>query len=293
MAPATSTTWSFLGPSGTFTEAALQVLADTTAADVVHAPRATVAEALDDVRAGLSAGAVVPIENSVEGGVNATLDELRRGHGLRIVAEAHVPVRFALLARPGTTLAEVRRVATHPHAAAQCRARLAEELPRAVVLNETSTAGAAQRLLDPDCEHDAAVAAPLAAQTYGLDVLLPDIADRPGAVTRFVLVVAADGAPEPAPTGRDRTSVVAYLQDNRAGALLELLTQFASRGIDLNRIESRPTGAALGSYCFTLDAVGHVSDPAVAAALDGLRAVARDVLFLGSYPAVAAPDEES
>lgn len=292
--------WSFLGPAGTFSEVALEALAAVRAATPVAVARPTVAAALDDVRTGTSVGAVVPIENSVEGGVNITLDELRRGTGLRIAAEVHMPVRFALLATPGRTLDAVRRIATHPHAAAQCRTTLAREVPHALVVTETSTARAAQRLLDADSPHDAAVAAPTAARTYGLQVLLPDVADHPGAVTRFVLVVGAgadSSAGLPEPTGKDRTSVVAYLRENRSGALLELLTQFASRGVDLSRIESRPTGDALGSYCFSLDAVGHVRDPQVAAALADLGAVAREVRFLGSYPTLAAgvadPDDSS
>lgn len=280
----------YLGPAGTFTEAALDgVLTDraSTAGQVERVPMATVGRCFEAVRSGEVAAAVVPIENSLEGGVNATLDALSGSEPpLVIVAEQLVAVTFVLAARPGTTLADVARVASHPHAEAQCRAWLADHLPSVVVEPAMSTASAAAGLAvggdglgEPP--YDAAICAPAAVERYGLHVLATDIGDRP-ATTRFV-VVSLPGA-VPAATGSDRTTLVAYLRENHSGALLELLEQFAARGVDLTRIESRPTGAGFGEYCFSIDLAGHVREPRVAEALKGLRRLSPHTRFLGSYP---------
>ncbi|HLS41606.1 MAG TPA: prephenate dehydratase [Ornithinicoccus sp.] len=267
----------YLGPAGTFTEEALRALHGE---DVAAWPAPTVPAALDGVREGRLDAAVVPLENSVEGSVPATLDELVHGEPLQIRREAHVRVGFALLAREELPLDRVRTVATHPHAAAQTRRWLQEHLPQAQVVAEASTARAAE--LVAEGRHDAAVAAPRAAAHYGLVSLADGIADRPGAVTRFVEV--ARPGPPPPPTGADTTSLVVFIRRNRPGALLEVLEQFAVRGIDLSRLESRPTGEALGRYCFTVDAVGHVAEPRMGEALAGLWRTSAGVRFLGSYP---------
>jgi prephenate dehydratase len=217
----------------------------------------------------------------VEGSVPVTLDELATGEPLMITREMTVPVAFSLLVRPGVSADEVRRVATHPHAAAQTRRWLALHLPDAEVVHTTSTAFAAFMLTQPDAEWDAAVSAPVAADHYRLATLATGIGDNPGALTRFVLV--SRPGPPPPPTGRDKTSVVAFMRDDHPGALMEILDQLAMRGVNLTRIESRPTGAALGNYCFSVDAEGHVADARVGEALMGLRRVCADVRFLGSY----------
>ncbi len=268
----------YLGPAGTFTEAALRQLDPAAAETAWAAP--SVQAALEAVRQGTLAAALVPFENSVEGSVSATLDELIRGERLVITGEVHVQVQFALLARAGTTMATVRRVATHPVAQAQTREWLATRLPEAEVIPESSTARAA--VLVAAEVYDAAIAAPLAAERHGLQVLADGIADRRGAVTRFVRL--ARPGTVPAQTGVDVTTVVAYLRHNHAGALLDLLSQFAMRGVDLVRLESRPTGEALGQYCFVIEALGHLHEPRVAEALSGLRRICADVRFLGSYP---------
>jgi prephenate dehydratase len=271
--------YAYLGPEGTFTEQALRTLPAAAKADLI--PCATVTVALDAVRGGEADGAVVPIENSVEGSVPVTLDELATGEPLMITREMTVPVAFSLLARKGVTAEEVRRVATHPHAAAQTRRWLALHLPQAEVVHTTSTAFAAFMLTQPDAEWDAAVSAPVAADHYRLATLATGIGDNPGALTRFVLV--SRPGPPPPPTGRDKTSVVAFMREDHPGALMEILDQLAMRGVNLTRIESRPTGAALGNYCFSVDAEGHVADARVGEALMGLRRVCADVRFLGSY----------
>ena len=244
-------------------------------------PLPSVAQALDAVRTGLVHRAVVPIENSVEGGVSATLDELIAGDPLVIVGEIVIPVTFGLYTRPGTSLADVRHVLTHGHALAQVREWLARELPDALVTAAGSTAGAAQEVADPSSRHDAAICARVAGELYGLDEVAYGIEDNPGAVTRFVIV----GLPGPVParTGTDKTTLVAYMHMDRSGALLEILEQFAVRGVNLTRIESRPTKTFLGSYCFAIDAEGHLHDRRVSEALLGLHRICRDVIFLGSY----------
>jgi prephenate dehydratase len=272
--------YAYLGPEGTFTELALRSI--PAAAKATLQPQPSVALALAAVRGGDADGAMVPIENSVEGAVAATLDELATGEALMVTREVLLPVRFALLARPGTGLHEVRRVATHPHAEAQCRRWLAVALPEAAVVPTLSTAAAAAAVASNESGYDAAIAHPLAGERYRLTTLADDIEDNPEAVTRFVLV-SRPGSP-PLPTGHDKTSVVAFIGDDHPGALLEVLTEFSVRRVNLTRIESRPTGGRLGRYCFSIDCEGHIDDEAVAEALMGLHRVCADVRFLGSYP---------
>ena len=240
--------------------------------------------ALDAVRAGDADGAVVPIENSVEGSVPVTLDELASGDLLMITREMTVPVAFSLLARPGTKREDIRQVATHPHAAAQTRRWTSLHLPHAEVVHASSTAAAAASVADSGAPWDAAIAAPLAAKHYRLSVMADGIGDNPDAETRFVLV-SRPGLPVAA-TGADKTSLVAFISDDHPGALLEILEEFTLRGVNLSRIESRPTGVGLGRYCFSIDCEGHIEDARVGEALTALRRMCADVRFLGSYPRV-------
>jgi prephenate dehydratase len=272
--------YAYFGPEGTFTEAALLTLA--TAADAAREPFPTVAMALDAVRQGPADAAMVPLENSVEGPVTTTVDDLADGDALVITAEVLLPVEFALLVRPGTALEDVKRICTHPHAYAQCRRWLAGTLPTAHVSTDTSTAGAAMSVSDPTSGYDAAIAAPIAGERYGLVAAADGIADRAGALTRFVLVERPSRPG--APTGSDRTSLMAYLAEDHPGALLEFLTEFAVRGVNLTLIQSRPTGDGFGRYRFWIDCEGHVEDARVGEALMGLRRICSDVRFLGSYP---------
>ncbi|TDE07905.1 prephenate dehydratase [Jiangella asiatica] len=277
--------YAYLGPEATFTEAA--ALRFPTLAGATLEPFPTVHAAINAVRAGDMAGAVVPVENSVEGSVNATLDELIRGEPLTITAEVLLPVTFTLLARPGTDLADVRRIVTHPVAEAQCRAWVSAKLPEATISLGPSTAAAAAAVATttpgPDgAPYDAAIAAPLARERYGLTALASDIGEDSDALTRFVLVTQP-GRPG-RPTGSDKTTLVAFIRDDHPGALLEILEQFATRGVNLTRIESRPTGNGMGRYCFAIDVEGHVADARVGEAMMGLKRVCGTVRFLGSYP---------
>lgn len=272
------TTLAFLGPEGTFAHAALRELAVARGATLL--PTANVTLAIDAVRDGSADGALVPLENSVEGAVPATLDELANGAPLIIAEETYLHVAFELMARPGTDLAAIGTIATHPHAEAQVRRWLLRNLPRAQVALVASTAGAAQAVAAGD--YDAAVGAAVAGELYGLNVLAHDIADNPGAVTRFVLLTRP--SPPLPPTGNDRTTLVAYLREDHSGALLEILTEFAARAVNLTRIESRPTKAGIGQYCFSIDCEGHLADERVGDAIAALHRICGDVRFLGSYP---------
>jgi prephenate dehydratase len=272
------TRFAYLGPEGTFAEAALRTL--PAAAHGTLLPQPSVHAAIEAVRSGDADAAVVPLENSVEGSVASTLDELAGGEPLVITREVLLPVAFALLARPGTDAAAVKTVATHPHAEAQTRRWLRERLPAAEVIFTGSTAGAAVAVARG--EFDAAVAAPIAGTRNRLIALAEDIADVPGAVTRFVLL--SRPGPPPERTGADKTSLVAFIRHDHTGALLEVLTEFAVRGVNLTRIESRPTGERLGRYCFYFDCEGHLADARVGDALAALRRICADVRYLGSYP---------
>ncbi|MBA8793852.1 prephenate dehydratase [Friedmanniella endophytica] len=270
----------YFGPEGTFTHQALLTLPAAKTGEAI--PFATVGACLDAVRAGEVTAGLVPIENSVEGGVSATLDNLTYGDPLLITREVLLPVQFCLFARRGTRLADVRRVLTHPHAAAQTRSWLSAHLPQAEITEAGSTAGAAAEVADPGSSYDAAVCARIAGELYRLDPLAVDIADNADAVTRFVLV--SRPGPVPPPTGADKTTLVLFIRVDQSGALLEILEQLASRGVNLCRIESRPTKTTLGSYCFSVDAEGHIDDARLGEALMGLHRVCADVIFLGSYP---------
>ena len=274
-----SETYSYLGPSGTFTEAALAQVPEAEGKEWRSVNN--VGEALDDVVSGRSTAAMIAIENSIEGGVTATLDALANIPNLRIVGEYLVHVQFVLVARPGTTLQDVRVVNAHPVAYGQTSKWLEANLPSHGHIPATSNVAAALALFENDLA-DAAVAPPQIVKHHALEVLATDIADNANAVTRFVLV--SRSAVLPAATGADKTSIIAELPTDRSGALLELLEQFSTRGVNLSLLQSRPIGDALGRYRFVIDADGHITDERVADALLGVRRFSPKVIFLGSYP---------
>lgn len=274
--------YTYLGPAGTFTEAAL--LQVPGAAQATRVPATNVNTALEMVRSGEADAAMVPIENSVEGGVSATLDAIATGEPLQILAEVLVQITFVLTVREGVeSLAQIRTVATHGHAWAQCRGWAEKNIPQAEFIPASSTAAGALGLLDPLSHHDAAISSPLVAAEENLRVLAGPVEDNAGAVTRFVLV--GRPGPIPEPTGNDKTTVILPLAEDRPGALMEILEQFVVRGVNLSRIESRPTGEGLGHYFFSVDVEGHLAQARIADALTGLHRVCPDLRFLGSYPA--------
>ena len=269
--------YAYLGPAGTFTEAALLKIA---ASDDQLIAYANVTAALDAVRKGEANKALVPIENSVEGVVARTLDELASGEPLVITAETTLPVTFSLMTLENKDPKDIKSIATHPHAESQCRSFIAKNYPNAQVIETASTAAAAKGLNKGD--YDAAIGAAIAAKNYQLKIIAEDIGDNTNAVTRFVVVEKPGKSP--AATGKDRTSLAVFIAIDHAGALLEVLNEFAKHQVNLSFIQSRPTGSQLGHYHFIIDAEGHVEDKPVAAALAGLKEICEDIRFLGSYP---------
>ena len=269
--------YAYLGPAGTFTEAALLKIA---AKDDQLIAYANVTAALDAVRKGECAKALVPIENSVEGVVARTLDELASGEPLVITAETTLPVSFSLMTLDKTDVKDIKSIATHPHAESQCRSYIAINFPNAQVIETASTAAAAKGLSKGD--YDAAIAAPIAAINYQLKVIAEGIGDNTKAVTRFVVVEKPGEIP--AATGKDRTSLAVFIAIDHAGALLEILNEFAKHQVNLSFIQSRPTGSQLGHYHFIIDTEGHIDDQPVSAAVAGLKQICEDIRFLGSYP---------
>ena len=269
--------YAYLGPAGTFTEAALLKIA---ASDDQLIAYANVTAALDAVRNGEASKALVPIENSVEGVVARTLDELASGEPLVITAETTLPVTFSLMTLENKDPKDIKSIATHPHAESQCRSFIAKNYPNAQVIVTASTAAAAKGLSKGD--YDAAIGAAIAAKNYQLKIIAEDIGDNTSAVTRFVVVEKPGKSP--AATGKDRTSLAVFIAIDHAGALLEILNEFAKHQVNLSFIQSRPTGSQLGHYHFIIDAEGHIDDQPVAAALAGLKEICGDIRFLGSYP---------
>jgi prephenate dehydratase len=273
----------YLGPESTFAEQAL--LTVPAAERGIRTAARSVPEALDAVRAGEADAALVPWENSIGGAVGVTLDELIDGDPLMITRDVVIPVEFVLAARAGMMLDQVTTIAAHPQASTQCRSWLRLHVPNATVIDVLSNGAAAAGAAEGS--YDAAICAPIALARFGLNRLADKIADHPDAATRFVLL-SRPGTPSE-PTGNDITSLAIWLSHDRVGALLAVLTELAVRGVNLSRIESRPTGERLGRYVFFLDCTGHVAETRVGEALRGMRRLCAEVRFLGSYPRAGLP----
>ncbi len=265
----------YLGPPGTFAETAARLVA-VEGEDLV--PHTDVTEVLRAIASEEADRGVVPIENTLEGPVSVTLDALAFDVELLIEAELELPVHLVVAVRPGVELSEVKVVRSHEVALAASRRWLLVNLPHAEWAQATSTAKAAEMVAASDTP-EAAVVNPLAADRYGLEVVSRGVTDREGNVTRFVVV----GRRLPLPTGWDKTSVVVFIEENRPGALLKLLEIFAERDLNLTKIESRPTKAELGEYCFFVDVEGHLADERVGDALAAVKRTHRAVKILGSY----------
>ena len=272
----------YLGPAGTFTEQALH--SQTDLLDYTLTPTTSIPEVLRMVADGRADFGFVAIENSIEGSVNITQDTLTFDTDLLIQREVVSEIELNLLAHAGVGLGDVEMVLSFPHAIAQCRTWLAENLPEAATGAANSTADAARQVAEDRPPATAAIATSRAAQVYGLEILVPDIEDHPENETRFVLV-AAEGVP--GPSGHDKTSLVVFQDADRPGSLLGILQEFAARSINLTRLESRPTKQGLGDYCFLIDLEGHVADEVVADCLRNLHMKNCRVKFLGSYPAAS------
>ena len=272
----------FLGPAGTFTEEALRASAPS-GGSVEELPYPTVYETVMAVHNRDVDRAVVPIENSLEGSVHATLDTLAgEAADVRIAREVVLPIRHCLIARDGTSLEDVTRVISHPQAVSQCERFLHERLPGAERGAVGSTAEAVQRVADSD-EPWAAIGSRISAELYGCRLLAEGIEDHAGNETRFVWLAPSDAPAEP---GESKTSLVFWgFNDESPGALVGVLAELADRGINLTKIESRPRRVQLGHYMFFTDLEGAEGDPVVAEALDALRSKVAELRVLGSYPA--------
>jgi prephenate dehydratase len=271
----------FLGPAGTFSEDAL--LAAAADADIDPQPRPSVYAAIRAVVEGEADRALVPFENSIEGAVRSTLDTLAfEAEGVAIAGEHDHPIRNSLIARTEIPLDRIEVVLSHPQASAQCARFIREELPGAIVRAAASTADAVRTVAASD-EPWAALGAGSAARIYDCVVLREGVEDNPDNVTRFVWI-APEGT-EPSGEGPWRTTLVfSELGADHPGALVEALTEFSSRDVNLTRIESRPLRQGLGRYMFFCDLEGRQRDPAVGEAIEALRGKAESVRILGSYP---------
>jgi prephenate dehydratase len=272
----------YLGPPGTFSDEAISRCDLADGGESV--PFQSFPEAYEAVLSGALDAALLPIENSIEGSIGAVLDLLVHRPGLRIRREVLLPVREMLLARAGTVLGDIRRVLSHPQPLGQCSRFLRERLPGAALEATRSTTEAAGKVAagEPGA---AAICSRAAVERYGLAVLAEDIQDASETLTRFVLVAREDERP----TGADRTSIAFTLDRDRPGGLYEVLGEFARRGLNLSKIESRPTKESMGHYVFFLDFEAHRLDPAGASALAGVRSQVDALHLLGSYPRCAPP----
>lgn len=300
-----------LGPAGTFSDEALATTPPAAPSGVGRAggdlERVYVRsfhDALGAVADGRADRAFVPIENSLEGPVNATLDALVASSDvLRIAGEVVHPVRHCLVAREPLDLDEIEAVLSHPQASGQCAGFLRAELPAARVLAASSTADAVRSVAADDAAH-AAIGTRWAAIAYGCVVLRAGVEDEEGNETRFVWIVRAPASPAspgargaagpPGPGAPAKTSVAFWGAGTEApGWLVRCLSEFSQRGVNLTKIESRPLREGLGSYRFFVDLEGSDEDPVVAEALAGLRLHCEQVRTLGSYPAAAGARDPS
>ena len=270
------TSIAYLGPAGTFTEQAARAF---DLPDPQYVPVDSPAAALDAVRTGTADRAVVAIENSVDGAVTSTSDALV-APGVRILGETELAISFAIMTRRGFLLADATTLSTHPVAHSQVSSWVAEHLPGVHFVPATSNAAAARMVADG--EADVAAAPERAADLFDLEVHARGVADMDTARTRFVLVGPED-APLPARTGRDRTSLV-FQTPNQPGTLVAMLQEFASRGVDMSRIESRPTRTVANTYNFFVELVGHIEDAEVAEAVAAVEQRATWSRFLGAWP---------
>ena len=265
----------FLGPEGTFTEeAALRYEPD---ADLEPFP--SVAAVALSVSSGIAAEGVVPIENSLEGSVTATLDLLIHESRLFIRRELVLPIEHCLLVKPGTRAANVQVVYSHPQALGQCRDFLERCFPKAQLEASLSTVAAADAMLESP-RPAAAIAPKRTAELRDVELLAQGIQDNQYNVTRFVVLADEDHPP----TGRDKTSLCISFAEDRAGLLYEVMGEFARRNINLAKVESRPAKQALGEYIFLIDCDGHREDAAVKEAMDALRSKVAVLKLFGSYP---------
>lgn len=266
----------FLGPKGTFSHEALQKYA--VGFPYIACDYGSISEILMAVKNNEADEAIVPIENSIEGAVNATLDMIALEVDLMIKSELVIPVRQNLLVKKGTITGDIRYVLSHPQPLGQCRRFLADNLPEAQVKVTYSTAGAAAEVSE-GVGDSAAIGSVVAAEVYGLDIAVSDIHDCDNNYTRFVVVSQKDGEK----TGDDKTSIV-FSTEDKPGSLYRILDIFNLWDVNLSKIESRPAKNQLGRYIFFVDVIGHRDDEDIKNALTMVRRKTSFFKFLGSYP---------
>jgi prephenate dehydratase len=276
-------TIAYLGPAGTYSDEAARVFAERMGIeepDLVECPSFdAVFENVDRGRCGFG---VVPTENSIEGAVTSTLDNFAFNSSACILGEEVLDIHHCLLLAPGADLESVTAVASHPQGLAQCRRFINANLPGRKIVTTSSTAESA-RLAASD-PHVAGIANAFAADLYGARIFERDIEDHCGNETLFALIAPTNATPV-LNGGAYKTSLALFLHADKAGALLMILSEFAYAGINLTKIQSRPTKQALGDYMFFVDIEGRATDPDVQTALNCLRLKLREVKVLGSYPA--------
>jgi prephenate dehydratase len=268
-------TIAYLGPAGTWSEIAA-LLYDGAGATLL--PLASFPAIVSAIETGLADVGILPVENSLEGAVGQTLDVLIHETELRIVAEVVLPIRNMLLAKPDTKLTDIKVLRSHPQPLAQCRRFIERVLPKVTTVAALSTTAAVEEILDET--GSAAIGTPRAAELYPVQILARDIQDRHTNETRFIVLAQSDSPP----TGRDKTSLCFSVQQNTPGSLVKALQLFASKGINLAKLESRPARERLGQYIFLCDLEGHRDEPRVAEALTQLAEQADWFKIFGSYP---------
>ncbi len=271
----TSGTVAYLGPRGTFSEeAAILYVADSE-----HVPYPTIREAAMAAESGMTDEAVLPIENSIEGSVNMTLDYLIHDSKLSIVGEVILAIRQCLIVTEDARPEDIETIRSHPQALAQCQTYLQREFPKAELIASISTAGAVEEALE-EGNSSAAIGNRRAAELFGATVLQDGIEDNPNNMTRFV----AMGRNRPPRTGDDKTSICFGFDDDVPGQLYTALEEFARQNINLAKIESRPTRHELGSYVFLADMAGHREDDSVSRAIEAMERRVSLLKVFGSYP---------
>ena len=266
-----------LGPRGTYSEMAAEVVAGP--GDTLL-PYPSIPAALAAAETGDADVAVLPIENSIEGGVSATLDLLIHDTDLRIGQEVVVPIRHILIGPEGARLNDIRTVMSHPQALGQCRRFLEAQLPAATQVAALSTAGAVQAAVEGGDPAVAGIGPEPAHRLYGGVIIADDIQDNPSNLTRFVVMAADDAEP----TGDDETSIGLTADADEPGVLEKIIRPLAEAGLNLTRLESRPTKGWLGTYVFLIDFEGHRADPRVQEVLAKMGERAESLKIFGSYP---------
>ena len=271
----------YLGPEGTYSDEAARIFAARMGVDADFVKCPSFNTVFERVDGGRCTYGVVPTENSLEGAVTSTLDNFAFNSDACILGEEVLSIHHCLLMQPGATAADITTIASHPQGLAQCRRYINEHFPGCKTISTSSTAESAK--LAASDPHIAGIANAFAAQLYGAEVVQPSIEDHFGNQTSFALIAQHGSAP--VFTGQKyKTSLALFLQSDRAGALLMILSEFAYGNINLTRIQSRPTKRVLGDYMFFVDIEGSVLDPNVQTALSCLRLKLRNVKVLGSYP---------